>query len=218
MFPIERRKLIRGCEAHKRAGLGCAGDYVAYYVLLFAPFKGAVKSWWGWQGGQWLTLTRDNGDKIQFAHLSQYHKRTGEVEEGELLAWTGNTGRLTTDPHLHIQIKDKNGNRLDPENYDWEDSTKREKKQSTTNGEIPKKNMNTKGRLIKNPYNTGEIWFENDGIRDHVGSAFMLQRVWEWGDVTDISKDDWDKLIDSDKRIIRVSRSLIGAITDLLRR
>jgi len=119
MFPLKERKLIRGCEAHINAGLGCATDYEAIYQPLFAPFKGKVKHWSGRQGGNWLTLIRPNGDRLQFAHLSEYNT-LGEVEEGDLIAVTGNTGKRTTGPHLHIQIKDKNGNRLDPEKYNWE--------------------------------------------------------------------------------------------------
>jgi len=120
MFPLTQRILIRGCEAHIKAGLGCAADYVADYVPLYAPFDGVAIAWSGVQGGNWLNLTRPNGDVIQFAHLSKYHAG-GEVKMGELLAITGNSGTITTGPHKHIQIKDKDGNRIDPETYDWEE-------------------------------------------------------------------------------------------------
>ena len=121
MFPLTQRKIIRGCEAHIKAGLGCATDYVADYVELYAPFTGRADVWGGegYQGGNWLNLVRPNGDIIQLAHLSKY-KAGGEVQEGELIAITGNTGTITTGPHLHIQIKDKDGNRLDPEEYNWD--------------------------------------------------------------------------------------------------
>ncbi len=120
MFPLKYRKIIRGCEAHKKAGLGCATDYVANYVELYAPFDGKAVMWGGegYDGGNWMTLERPNGDLIQFAHLSAY-KAGGEVQEGDRIAITGNTGKITTGPHLHIQIKDKDGNWLDPETYNW---------------------------------------------------------------------------------------------------
>jgi len=42
------------------------------------------------------------------------------VREGDKIAVTGNTGTLTTGPHLHLQIIDKNKKRLDPEQYQWD--------------------------------------------------------------------------------------------------
>ncbi len=119
MFPLRERKLIRGCKAHKNAGLGCGADYEADYVELYAPFDGRDDIWGGKQGGNWISFLRNNGDVIQFAHLDKY-KAGGIVKEGDLIAITGNTGEITTGPHLHIQIKDKFGNRLDPEDYDWD--------------------------------------------------------------------------------------------------
>ena len=121
MFPLLNRKIIRGCEAHIEAGLGCATDYVADHVPLYSPFDGMAGAWGGedFQGGNWLNLVRSNGDVIQLAHLSKY-KAGGVVAEGDLLAITGNTGTITSGPHLHIQIKDKDGNRLDPETYNWQ--------------------------------------------------------------------------------------------------
>ncbi|KKN18193.1 hypothetical protein LCGC14_0958290 [marine sediment metagenome] len=119
MFPLRERKLIRGCKAHKNAGLGCGADYEADYVELYAPFDGRDDIWEGKQGGNWISFLRNNGDVIQFAHLDKY-KAGGMVKEGDLIAITGNTGEITTGPHLHIQIKDKFGNRLDPEDYDWD--------------------------------------------------------------------------------------------------
>lgn len=119
MFPLRKRKLIRGIQAHINAGLEGAADYVANKDELFLPFDGIVKRYYGKQGGNWLRLTRANGDKIEMAHLDKYLIPNGGYEEGTKGAFTGNTGQLTTGPHLHIQIIDKNGNRLDPEAYDW---------------------------------------------------------------------------------------------------
>lgn len=122
MFPLRQRKLIRGCSEHIKAGLSCAADYVAATgTEYFAPFTGTLSIPYGpgGQGGIWLRLTRTNGDKIEIAHLQKYVKSSGGVVEGELIAYTDNTGTLTTGPHAHIQIIDKNNKRLDPEKYDW---------------------------------------------------------------------------------------------------
>lgn len=116
IFPLEHRSLIRGCAAHIRAGLGCGADYEAAYVPLYAPIAGTVeKLYYGAQGGNWLWLSGDDGYSYQFAHLSQYAVKAGQrVDAGERIAVTGNTGNLTTGPHLHVQIL-KGLKRYDPE-------------------------------------------------------------------------------------------------------
>jgi hypothetical protein len=118
MFPLKKRELIRGFQAHVKAGLGGAADYKANYEDLFLPFDGQVETYYGKQGGNWLRLIRDNGDRIEFAHLSKYLIKPGYHTEGTKAAITGNTGQITTGPHKHIQIV-RNGKRLDPETYDW---------------------------------------------------------------------------------------------------
>ena len=115
MFPLKYKQLIRGCQAHIDAGLGGAADYVANYVNLYAPFDSKIETYFGPQGGNWLRLTRSNGDKLEFAHLSEY-KATGDCKQGDLIAVTGNTGQITTGPHLHVQIF-VGGQRVDPEKY-----------------------------------------------------------------------------------------------------
>lgn len=119
MFPLRKRKLIRGCEAHIKAGLGCGADYEAEYTSLYAPFDGVATSFYGSQGGNWIRLWLLDNNKIEFSHLHSYTK-LGKVQEGDIIATTGNTGKITTGPHLHIQIFDKNGKRLDPETYKWD--------------------------------------------------------------------------------------------------
>jgi hypothetical protein len=126
MFPLKERKIIRGAAAHVKAGLGVATDYEAVYVIDSVPFDGVLKNYWGTEGGNWCRLTRPNGDKIEMAHHSKYLLKSGPVKEGQAMAVTGNTGAITTRPHLHIQIIDKYGKRLDPEKYNWNSSLKKE--------------------------------------------------------------------------------------------
>jgi murein DD-endopeptidase MepM/ murein hydrolase activator NlpD len=122
MFPLKERKLIRGFQAHIKAGLGSAADYVADKDTLYAPFSGRIETYWGKEGGNWSRQLCENGDRIEFGHLQSYIKKNGMVKEGDPIAITGNTGSLTTGPHLHIQIFNKQGKRLDPETYLWETS------------------------------------------------------------------------------------------------
>lgn len=128
MFPLTLRKLIRGAQAHLRAGLGVGADYTAYYVPLYASHSGTLYEpyWYRFgmgSGGKWLGIKRSNGDRIEFAHLSQYIRKSGQVTPGEKIAITGNTGTVTDFPHLHVQIFNKQGVRLDPEKYVWDTPT-----------------------------------------------------------------------------------------------
>jgi len=119
MFPLTSKILIRGARAHELAGLGVAADYVADYVDLFSPFEGTLRSYSGVQGGLWLELTRPTGERLKMAHLSRYIVSSGKVKEGQLIAITGNTGTITTGPHLHLECYNNQGIRLDPEKYQW---------------------------------------------------------------------------------------------------
>lgn len=119
MFPLKQRILIRGAQGHLNAGLGIGADYRANYVPFVIPFDGVVSTYWGNQGGNWMRITRPNGDKIELAHLQSYAVKSGKVKEGQAGGVTGNSGGVTDFPHMHIQILDKNGKRLDPEKYDW---------------------------------------------------------------------------------------------------
>lgn len=119
MFPLANRKLIRGSLAHVLAGLGKGADYTASYVTLYAAFTGTIFLFKEWGGGNWLRLTRPNGDRLEFAHLHRYLVSTGQtVQEGHEIAVTGNSGKITSGPHLHVQVF-VNGRRVDPEKYDW---------------------------------------------------------------------------------------------------
>lgn len=120
MFPLQTRTLIRGCAAHKVAGLGCGADYKANYVPFFIPFDGVAEKFSGTQGGNWLRITRADGVRAELAHLSKYSVNNGKVRTGQLGGVTGNTGTVTDYPHLHIQLFDKAGNRLDPEKFNWQ--------------------------------------------------------------------------------------------------
>lgn len=119
MFPLQKRTLIRGAAAHVTAGLGIGADYVAEYAPFVIPFTGRVETYFGPEGGNWLRLTRSNGDKIELAHLSKYEVKPGNATEGQIGGVTGNTGSITAGPHLHIQIINRASKRLDPETYDW---------------------------------------------------------------------------------------------------
>jgi len=63
--------------------------------------------------GRWLELDHGGGVRTYYCHLSQVDvKRGRKVQAGEVLALSGDTGRVTG-PHLHYQMK-RSGVYLDP--------------------------------------------------------------------------------------------------------
>lgn len=91
---------------------GAVGDPI------LAPADGTVASrYYNDAGGNQLTIKHDNGYTTGYAHLSKYHVNAGDrVRKGQLIAEVGATGKVTG-AHLHLTLKDANGNLLNPINY-----------------------------------------------------------------------------------------------------
>ena len=66
--------------------------------------------------GKLIQIRHDNGDLTYYAHLNSFSVKKGDrVYKGQLIAKSGQTGRVTG-PHLHFEIR-KNGVRVDPTKY-----------------------------------------------------------------------------------------------------
>ena len=66
--------------------------------------------------GKLIQIKHDNGDLTYYAHLNSFSVKKGDrVYKGQLIAKSGQTGRVTG-PHLHFEIR-KNGSQVDPEKY-----------------------------------------------------------------------------------------------------
>jgi len=99
-------------------------------TFLLAPFDGEIiRQFIGNEGGLTIWFKPDHDDVvIRFLHLSKwfYPKAPQRVQKGLLIGYTGNTGKTTTGPHLHIDISKKEvilnnrNNFIDPDKYDWE--------------------------------------------------------------------------------------------------
>ena len=66
--------------------------------------------------GKLIQIKHDNGDVTYYAHLNSFSVKKGDrVYKGQLIAKSGQTGRVTG-PHLHFEIR-KNGKQVDPMKY-----------------------------------------------------------------------------------------------------
>lgn len=130
MFPLINRKTC-GYSFGERTSYTSrhlGQDYSADNDALLAPFKGEItRRLKGTQGGNTIWFKPDNQDVImRFMHLSEM-PISGRVVQGQTIGVTGNTGSLSTGPHLHIDISKKDvdinnfDNFIDPEEYNWDE-------------------------------------------------------------------------------------------------
>ncbi|MEJ5350102.1 MAG: M23 family metallopeptidase [Melioribacteraceae bacterium] len=89
---------------------------------VYAPGAGVV-DFIGNRSGYGLTMEIDHGFGYRtiYAHLSSVKVKLGQkVSRGDLIAKTGNSGFLTTGPHLHYEVR-HDGIALNPLNFILED-------------------------------------------------------------------------------------------------
>jgi hypothetical protein len=86
--------------------------------VIRAPFGGWVTRWWSNTGGYSVAITT-NWVKFTVQHLSAYAgKSAGQVNEGDVIGYVGNTGTATTGPHVHCWIiLIESGQRISFEQY-----------------------------------------------------------------------------------------------------
>tara|TARA_B110000881_G_C18502941_1_gene477920 strand:+ start:120 stop:1106 length:987 start_codon:yes stop_codon:yes gene_type:complete len=72
--------------------------------------------------GKYIYINHENGYMSVYGHLDKFNVKRGQrVKRGELIAYSGNSGR-STGPHLHYEII-KNGKKVNPINYFFNDLT-----------------------------------------------------------------------------------------------
>jgi murein DD-endopeptidase MepM/ murein hydrolase activator NlpD len=89
---------------------------------VYAPGSGTIISV-EWKGGYGLTMEISHGFgyKTLYAHLESVKVKVGQkIKRGDLIALSGNSGRLSSGPHLHYEVH-HNGVTLDPINFMFDD-------------------------------------------------------------------------------------------------
>ncbi len=89
---------------------------------VFAPGAGTV-AFIGYRGGYGLTLEIEHGFGYRtiYAHLESIKVKEGQhLQRGDLIALSGNSGKLSTGPHLHYEVR-HDGIALDPRNFIYDD-------------------------------------------------------------------------------------------------
>lgn len=64
--------------------------------------------------GLWVRVLQDDGTTAVYGHINEYFVQAGQrVNAGDVIASVGNRG-YSTGPHLHLEIWDQGGNKIDP--------------------------------------------------------------------------------------------------------
>jgi hypothetical protein len=104
--PVTSNTGMRWGRMHNGADVG-----VGIGTPVYASGGGTVKTFSEERGGNVMIITHPNGMSTAYLHLDRYAVSSGSVAAGQLVAYSGNTGR-GTGPHLHFEVRDKNGNRV----------------------------------------------------------------------------------------------------------
>ncbi|GEM_PF-3077890 len=94
---------------------------------IYAAFGGKVTVAGNAEFGHTVKIENSNGYVGIYVHLSKIHAYMGQtVQQGDLIAYSGNTGFFTSGPHLHFEVRD--GSNLpvhiaDSLSVVWDDTT-----------------------------------------------------------------------------------------------
>ncbi|MQY16335.1 hypothetical protein SRB5_65330 [Streptomyces sp. RB5] len=78
-----------------------------------AATDGTVTTKWDNSFGNMVIVTAADGTETWYCHLSSARIRSGYVQAGDVIAYSGNTGN-STGPHLHFEVHPYGGDAIDP--------------------------------------------------------------------------------------------------------
>lgn len=82
---------------------------------LYSAVKGTViLADYSESAGNYIKIQTDSGWTVIFMHMDSFAVERGQqVEKGDLVGYSGNSGR-STGPHLHLEVRDANANTINP--------------------------------------------------------------------------------------------------------
>lgn len=90
---------------------------IDFPVMVGTPVRavtdGTVRTQWNSSYGNMAIVTAPDGTETWYCHLSSTKIRSGKVQAGTVIAYSGNTGN-TTGPHLHLEVRPHGGSPVDP--------------------------------------------------------------------------------------------------------
>jgi hypothetical protein len=126
-------------------------------------------------GGWWVHLRLFNGDLWGGCHLREKSplKVGTRVEEGDVIAYVGNTGTATTGPHLHAIVLD-NGTPVDPRKYiDGAATSTPAPKPNAPKPPTPPTAKDNDMRITSTD-GSKEQWFHSGGFSRHIPNTRYL--------------------------------------------
>lgn len=103
---------------HKGVDFGTNGEKIPTYAVEAGT---VIVAGYNSSAGNWIVIDHGNGLVTKYMHHSKIFVVKGqEVEKGQQIGLTGNTGR-SSGVHLHFQVEE-NGVAVDPEAYLYEDT------------------------------------------------------------------------------------------------
>ncbi|MET7901724.1 M23 family metallopeptidase [Streptomyces sp. NPDC005355] len=86
---------------------------VSYGTPVMAATDGTVRTQWNDAYGNMVIMTSPDGTETWYCHLSSTKIRSGTVQAGDTIAYSGNSGN-STGPHLHFEVHPGGGAAIDP--------------------------------------------------------------------------------------------------------
>ncbi|MFC9247333.1 peptidoglycan DD-metalloendopeptidase family protein [Streptomyces sp. NPDC057136] len=86
---------------------------VSYGTPVLAATDGTVRTQWNSAYGNMAIVTAADGTETWYCHLSSTKIRSGSVQAGDTIAYSGNSGN-STGPHLHFEVRPGGGSAIDP--------------------------------------------------------------------------------------------------------
>lgn len=82
---------------------------------IYSAVKGTViLAQYSSSAGNWVKVQTESGWTVIMMHMDSLAVSAGqEVEQGDFLGYSGNTGN-STGPHLHLEVRDANDKTLNP--------------------------------------------------------------------------------------------------------